>query len=243
MSTIDIGGGKTAEFEPLNTTEDAIFETEWPFIVERCTRYTRDPNARNVLTEVFDNQKTFYKRLCCIAKAEIDQAGSFGGMNPTVKGGGFGWQPIRPDYLVEDTVVKTWFRTTAALTSGNWYGLWHNGDIGAAFNATPLYNRKVYLTAIAALWDAQETGLFQSVKFEIENSPQSVFVCRDKILSDLPIFQLPAVQVIRPRNQYRVQYQAVTAGGNMEIMPLGITFAKKFEMENTAPTGNTTVAP
>ena len=238
-------GGKSVEVQELSPAELEIFEREWPILVEMLTAQSRDPMGRNIIRAVFDTEavKQKYLYLTMLAKAEIDRAGVFGGLQPRVNGGGFGWQPIRPDYVVPSAQGRTFLTSLSGLTANSWYGLYHNGAIGAAYNATPLYMRDKYQVAIEAIWDVQETALFDSLQFELEGVAQAVISCRPQVMSDLPIVRLPFTQVLRAGKRYRSAFRVMAASGTFEPLPLGVAWVSADRMETQEPEQNSTTAP
>lgn len=227
----------------LTQDESMTFERDFPRVVAPYSLA-----SKGMLTEVFMRHKEAFKAALNIAKHDIDGAGSFSGVNAMT---GFGMQPIRPDYMVPTAQARMWNSNVAgvptalaALTTNSWYGLWHNGLVGAAYNATPLYMRKEYCVAICGFLDVSGAPLAEEIQMERDGKPSPIWVTNYSFLGgDYAFFELPQVELIKPRIQYRFQFKINATGGNFNLLPVGVAFAKADIMRNTAPTQPSTTAP
>lgn len=220
----------------ITAEENMMFERDYPRIVAPWSLA-----SKGMLTEHFAKHKDAFKAALSIAKEDIDGAGTFGGINAMT---GFGFQPIRPDYLVPTAQGRTFNTTLAGLTANNWYGLYHNNTIGAAYNATPLYMRKEYCVAISGFLDVSGAPLCEEIQMERDGKPSPIWVCNYSFLGgDYAFFELPQVEMIKPRLQYRFQFKTNATGGTHNMLPIGLAFAKADIMRNTAPTQPSTTSP
>ena len=81
---------------------------------------------------------------------------------------GYGMQLIRPRYIQPTAAGNLFDVALSGLTAGDWYGLFHNGAVGAAYNATPLYLRKEVGLAWIGYMDLG-LNLCDAIQLEINN--------------------------------------------------------------------------
>lgn len=236
VQTIEFGNGQTLNLNLFSGEETAKWEADFPRVIAPLSR-----EGKPLLAEAFMRHKKELFILAQAAKNDVDGAGTFNGLNATV---GFGFQPIRPDHIVENTQTKLFTTTLAALTAGLWYGLWHNGATGAAYNATPLYNRKEYAMAILGFMDLSPTTLVEEIQLEKDGKPLPVWRVKETLAGgDFPFYELPYPEYIRPRSQYRSQFRVNAAAGSFTLVPVGLAFPTSTYMRQTAPVGPTIAAP
>lgn len=278
--TITIAPGVEINIKTWSKYENDVFDHDYPKLVEQYSnqiqtimQYRYNPAATRFIdieilerinrmvhpiTSMFMEPavKEAFRTVGQAAKNDISpEAGQFEGMNAITN---YGMQIIRPDYLVPTAQGRTFAVTTAGLTANSWYGLWHNGAIGAAYNATPLYLRKELALGVAGVIELTDLVSAEEVQFEIDTKQRPIY---NLILSrigdgkadiaatsvgpkgDLKMSRFPQVEYIQPAKQYRSQFKTNTTGRAMCVVPLGIVFAKASFLRATAPTQPSTTAP
>ncbi len=175
------------------------------------------------------------------AKYDIQpSAGVFQGQRATT---GFGFGMIRPDYLVPTAQGRT-YDATFLGAANSWNGLYHNGVIGAAWNATPLYLRKELALGVLGLLEMGADNIIEEMQWEINGKPLPVFdMVRQMVSADLRAFRMPQVEYLKPAIQYRSQAKFAAAAGDTKMAPLGLAFVTSDYLRNTVPTQPSIVAP
>jgi len=225
----------------LTAEENQIFDEQFPKLVALFTKYSVNGDIQHKITDILMSKKEEFRFLASVAKAEIEpNPGAFEGMTPI---SGFGFTLIRPDFIVVAAQGRTFDRAVSGLTKDNWYGLYHNGAIGAAYATQSLYLRKEMLLGIAG---HHELGnpVIEEIQWEIESRPKSIFNMVEHMRgTDLPMFEYPKVIPLRPAKTYRCQAKFAAVAANVAPMPIGIAFVSAEWMRTTTPTQPSTTAP
>lgn len=272
---VEIAPGLEIPIRRWTKREELLFDLEYPILAQQ---FTRDMPSYLMYDRQGGNLQGFQKALHPVTEVYMEPAvvraikligqscaelitpnpGQFNGMNAT---GGYGMQLIRPDYMVPTGQGRSFMVTTSGLTAAGYYGLYHNGAIGAAYNATPLYLRKELGIAWVGLMEvnvdicrALEVGL------EIDGKPKPLYNLLPMLANDgkedisgstgsvgdpggLRAFRFPQVQYLQPSIQYRSQYKTKDTGGFTHLIPLGVAFPTAEFMRATAATQPSTTKP
>lgn len=268
--SLEVAPGVEIEVTNFTPEEEARFNADYPKVTAVYSQNSVRGDGKHIISDWFDETKATYKMLGQACKHDIQpSAGIFQGMRATT---GFGMRMIRHDDILVAAQVN-WDIALAALTNGNWYGLYHNAVIGAAYNATPLYLRKELGIGWVGMREHQPDPMAAEIQLELNGKPLPTFNMLQQMGSairpatvvtyvaatdswgqgrqpsnDLKVFRFPSVEYLKPAIQYRSQFKATGAGlvnvwGRMCLTPLGLTFVTADYMRNTAPTRPATTAP
>lgn len=271
--SIEVGPGEDLQIRRWTKNEDRLFEKQYPMLVQQfsdniTTRHIYSPDGRNLLqiqkgihplTELFLEPavKAAIKAIGMACADLIEpKPGQFFGMNAEK---GYGMQTIRPDYMVPTAQGRTFYIGLSGLTAHSYYGLYHNGAIGAAYNTTPLYLRKeLGIAWIGELEVNPNMCRADEIQLEIDGKPKPFYNMLymkmnepDEPLATAPagrpnlrLFRFPQVQFLKPAKQYRSQYKmSWKTGGHFMLIPVGIAFPSAEFMRATACTQPSTTAP
>lgn len=241
--TVRTGTGKLMNAKALTPEEVAIFEREYPIIMRPFSSYTKGDANMNMQNAWYDlpEVKAAVKLACENAKADLQpSAGIFGGMNAT---SGFGWTPIYADLLVPTAQGRT-YETTIAVTAHNWYGLYHNAAIGAAYNASPLYLRKEVAVMMLGLIELSGNPIAEGFQIELNSQPQAIQHLNYHMLGgDLPMYFFSEPYYLKPSQFYRSHFQSAVAAATFNLQPIGVAFQTAPFMMSTANTQPSVTAP
>ena len=238
MATIKIGKKNTTVSTP-DPDELKLLQTDLPTITSVYSKYA--PDGISAISKIIMEDYATYGVALGLAKDKISDAGAFGGALPD---DGFGITQIRPDFLVPAAQGRTFYKSVSGLTPNGWYGLWHNGAIGDAYNDNPLYLRKEVLVAISGLLDVSGSGIIEEVQFEINSDKRQIVPMGPQIKgTDFRLVRFPTPVIIPSSTQFRSQAKFTAASGDVELIPIGIAFATSEFMKNTTPTQPTTTKP
>ena len=227
---------------PLTQEEEKAFEEAWPHLIAHYTKYSTDRAGENKLTLMFEKRKAEIKVAAAMAKNDIDpNPGTFEGMDPST---GFGMRLIRPDDLVPTAQGRTFDATLTGLTANSWYGYIHNGAIGAAYNAAPLYLRKELAVALLGFLSTGD-AIVDELKWEINSQPMPVWNMLTQMRgTDLKLYEIPtSMEYLKPAKTYRSEMKVNAASGNLSLIPIGVTFVNAEFARNEQPTQPSTTAP
>lgn len=240
--TIESGEGqiKVQSFTP---GEQAIFDREYNILTRLWANNFKSQDGA-ALFDTYFNSKGVRDAVLTAAqacKAQLQpSSGPFEGVNAT---SGYGWRPIRADTLVPTAQGRT-FEATLSGTAHNYYGLFHNGTVGAAYNATPLYLRKEVGVIICGFIELTGNPLVEAVQFELNTRPLSIHTLNFHMLGgDKPVYFLPTPYFLKPAGRYRSQFQQAATSGSIHFYPIGFEFPTAEFMLSTAPTEPATTAP
>ena len=239
---VQVAPGVEMTITVFTPDEMTKFDTDYPKVISHFTQGSVAPDKRHVISDWFDETVEVYKLIGQACKNDISpNAGVFQGMRATT---GFGFSMIRPDYLVPIAQGRTYDATVVALVANNWYGLYHNAAIGAAYNAVPLYLRKELGIGIVGMLEIGADNIIEEMQWEINGKPLPVFdMVRQMVGSDFRAFRYPSVEYLKPAIQYRSQAKFAAAAGDTKMTPLGLVFATSDYLRNTVPVQPTIVAP
>jgi len=196
-----------------------------------------NPTLLNPFKRAFERHHGELLMCAQVAKHEIEGAGSFGGMSARC---GFGMQSIRPGHIAPHLFGGSFASNLAGQTPGNWYGLWHSGGSGDAYNANPLFMRREFCPVIIGFYDAG--GMVDEIQFELDGYPYPIYDV-SSVHTSIPFYELNTPIFIRPRVQYRFRMKLNSGAGYFDFRPIGLTFATASVMRNTNPTPPSVVAP
>jgi len=240
--TIEVAPGVELEITNFTPEENKIFDAEFSKLVTLYTKLSTTPSGKHAIYDLFLGTKEAFRVIAQAAKREIQPAaGVFNGMRALT---GFGWRLIRPDDILPAAQGRTWDKSVSGLTPNDWYGLYHNGAIGDAYNVNPLYLRKEIAIGIVGFMDLNNNAIITQIKWEIDSKELPVYNMEFQMRgTDLPIFRMPKVEYLRPAKQYRCQAKFTKASGDVALVPLGITFVKSDWLRLIEPTQPSTTAP
>lgn len=237
---VELPTGLSIEVERYTAEESKIFDRDIRRIAESFSSYV-PPESRDAISYTFEQDIPTLKLIGQMAKKDIIGGGVFNGAFATT---GHGVQQIRPDYLVPSAQGRTFYASLSGLTADSWYGLWHNGAIGAAYDNDPLYVRKWLEIAITGFLDVSPAPLAEEIQFEINGKPEPIFNMEYQQLgSSARLFHLPKPIVLKPYLQFRSQFKINATGGDFKLLPLGVAFVKAEYMRLTAPEQPDTSSP
>jgi len=232
------------EIELVNFTpeENKRFDLDYPKVTAVYDQNSVRADQKHIIADWFDETIETYRLLAQACKHDIQpSAGMFQGQRATT---GFGFRMIRPDDIVPTAQGRTFDATVAGLTANSWYGLYHNGAIGAAYNATALYLRKELGIGMVGTQEMGADSIIEETQFEINGKPLPVFNCeRQFVGSGWRVFRFPQVEYFKPAIQYRSQAKFAAADGATKHVPVGLTFVTSDYDRNTTPTQPSTTAP
>lgn len=219
----------------LTSDEIAIFERDFPRVVAPWSLA-----SKGMLNEVFARHKQSFIDALQIAKHDLSPGGAFGGVNATK---GFGMTPIRPDYLVPIAQARMFQSNVAgvptalaALTTNNWYGMWHNAILGAAWNANPLFMRADFCVAICGFLDVSGNPMAEEIQMERDGDLGPIWVPNYSFLGgDYAFFELPRTEFIAPRKQFRFQFKTNAIAGTLNLLPVGVAYVAASTMRSMVP--------
>lgn len=242
--TVDIAPGQKITIEPFDDDEDDVFDREWPIMtkVSALAAGKNDGTLGDLLREHFDAYKESYRIIGQAAKHRLDPSpGTFQGMHAQ---NGFGWRPgIMPDLIVPTAQARTYETALTGLTVASWYGLYHNGTIGAAYHATPLYMGKQTTLGITGILETADV-VFDQFQWELKTKKQAIHSALLQFMAgDYPFYDFGATVWLEPAKQYRSQARAAVVAGTTRPLPIGIEFSSVEIMKAEAPTEPSTTAP
>lgn len=238
MTTLKIGKKNVTVTVP-DPDELNLLKTDLPKVTAVYSKYA--PDGISAISKIIQEDYPTYGVALALAKEKIDDAGAFGGALPD---DGFGIMQIRPDFLVPSAQGRTFYKSVSGLTANSWYGLWHNGAIGDAYNSSPLYLRKEVLVAISGLLDVSGAGIIEEVQLEVNGDERQIVPMGPQIKgTDFRLIRFPTPVIIPSSTQFRSQAKFTAASGDVELIPIGIAFATSEFMKDTAPTQPTTTKP
>jgi len=239
---MDIAPGVQLEVTEFTDAENKIFDADYEKLIAMYTRYSVNSKDSHIIADAFNDTKEVFRVIAEASKQAIQpSAGVFQGMRAMT---GFGMTKIRPGFMLPAAQGYSFDVALAALTKDNWYGLYHNGAIGAAYNATPLYLRKELSIAILGMMELGPNVMADELQFEINGKPLPVYNMLEAMRgTDMQFFRFPSVEYIKPAVQFRSQFKTNAISGNMCLVPVGIAFVTSDFMRQTAPTQPSTTAP
>ena len=241
-------GTTEAPTEPLTAKENEIFEREFPIITSalsfnvsqklRLIGAKPDEILWHGINDWFQYYKETIRAAVQIAKASLQpKAGAFQGMDAST---GFGWMITLPDHLVPTAQGRVWEATPGGT---GWRGYIHNGAIGDAYNASPLYMRKATLVVVCGHVDYSGVAHAQRVQYELNGKLLPVANLEYGFqLGSLPISMLGVPVIFKPAVQYRSRAYFKTTDAQA-LAPLAITFATADWLRSPDPTQPSTTAP
>jgi len=244
--TVDIAPGVQLEVTEFTDPENKIFDADYEKLIAMYTRYSVDSKDKHMIADAFNDTKEVFRVIAEASKQAIQpSAGVFQGMRAMT---GFGMTKIRPGHIVPNAQggagTPTFDVALATLTKDEWYGLYHNGAIGAAYNTTPLYLRKELSVAILGMMEVGPNVMADEIEFEINGKPLPIYNMLESMRgTDMQFFRFPSVEYIKPAVQYRSQFKTNAVAGNMCLVPVGIAFVTSDFMRQTKVTQPSTTAP
>ena len=224
--------GMGIEIEKFSGDEEKLFYRDIRRIFESYSNYVA-PSDGTPLSYTLEEDIEALKLIAQMSKKDIIGAGVFNGAFAST---GFGVQQIRPDHILPAAQGRTFYVSLASLTPDSWYGLWHNGAIGAAYDPSPLYLRKWLEVGITGFLDVSPTPLVEEIQFEINGKPEPIMnIQYQELASGARLFHLPKAIVLKPYLQYRSQFKVNAASGDFKLLPLGASFVKAEFMRITQP--------
>jgi len=240
VETIPIGDGKTLDIEAWTPEMNERFDKDFERLIAFYTEYSA-PGGANIIRGIFESAKEAFRIIGQACKNDITPSpGAFNGVRAQT---GYGMTTIRPDYLVPTAQGRTFDTSVSGLTANSWYGLWHNGTIGASYDATPLYLRKELGLGILGVMELSPSPIVEELQLEMNDVPNPVYNLVPAIHIGLRVARFPTVEYFKPANRYRSQAKFAAASGTTYLVPLGIAFVTAEWLRTTQPTQPSTTAP
>ena len=245
VQTVNVAPGVELDIEEFTKSEADIFDRDFDKLAAHYTRFSVNKEDKHIIADLLMENKEVFKLIGQAAKKSIQpSAGVFQGMRAMT---GFGMSAIRPGYITPDAqggAGTPTFDTIFAGAINTFTGLYHNGAIGAAYNATPLYLRKELALGICGLMELDASPKAEEFQFEVNGKPIPVYDGLTQMRgSDMQLFRFPAVEYLKPAVQYRsaVKFGAL---GTSTLVPIGVAFViSDWMRQQVVPNRPATTAP
>jgi len=239
VQTLAVAPGVQLNIEKFTSEETSRFENDFRALGNMFSKYSIGENG-HAIRDLLDKYKAQFYLFAQAAKNDIESAGVFQGINAT---NGFGMQTIRPDYLCPSEQDRSYKAALSGLTANDWYGYLHHAAIGGSYNASPLYLRKELAVAICGFVELQNPCA-DALRWELNGKQLPVWRIEEAMKGgDMRIYEAPQTIYLAPRKQYRSEFKANVVAGNMNLVPVGVSFVTADFMRTTEPTLPDSTAP